>query len=465
MSSRGAETGTNFQKILETGTNFQKSRDTFSESWDKDSESLGQGFRKTGTIFQKRSRLKCVVMELKEFKEFNGFIEAKPLFRSRAELIVWLFAIRNAVATDLFWQRRDLEELKRNKEAVRAISTVDLERVVELVAKYGDEKDKLTPKDRANRLGYLSKVLLSLERKALFQLPVKVYAGYLEKLGYGYLLERYDFSDTEYTLLFPFEAIDYGETVARFYFTERVAPLVLEIKKWFTLLKPEEVLRLRSVNSQILYRIARRYLGVGKKTLTFNLETLNFLFNTRYKRLSDFKKRVLNPAVEEINRKTSLSLTLKPVFKGRGGKLVAVKLLLDEKNSEKNADYYLQNGEEFAVWVETTLSALASELGMDRETLTRNLIHLKRTNIGIALRFILSFPEGLRKYAFEKILSIDIDTNIQSPNALLLKLTPESGKYNFLTDERIEALLRKTLGSKKETELDKVLNEILNGGG
>lgn len=395
-------------------------------------------------------------MRFKEFKEFNAFTDAVPLFKNKTELSIWLFAIRNAKSTDINWQVRDIEELRRNREVVRAISVVDLEKVIELIAKYRDGKENLSSKNKTDRLRYLEKILVELKKKALFKMPIEVYKRSLERIGFDYLLDRYDFEDKEYTLLFPFESIDFGLRTAKFYFTERVAPFVLEIKKWFTLLDVEEFLALNSINSQLLYRFLKRKLGIKQDEFTLNLETLNRIFNTKYKHISDFKKYVLKPALEEINQKTSLSVEIKDIRRGLGGKTIAIKFKVRDTKRDITLSKFL-NDEDFALkWLIKVLESLAKDLGVSYFQLLNELMELRRVKKGMALWYLLNFPRGeARLYAWKQVKITDMDKEIKVPDKFLEKLIIAHKKeLNFLKDERVEALINKILKKLSEKNLE-----------
>ena len=406
-------------------------------------------------------------MELRDFKEFNSFIDAVPLFKTKTQLSLWLFAIRNAKPVDINWQPKSLKELKERKEVVKAISVVDLGKVMELIARYRDKREGLKSKEKLDRLRHLEEALEGLKDKALFKMPVEVYKKSLKKIGFEYLLDRYDFEDREYIFLFPFENIDYGLNTAKFYFTERVSPLILEIKKWFTLLNIEEFLSLNSINSQILYRFLKRKLGVGQREFILKIELLNAVFNTKYKRFSDFKKKVLNSAIKEVNEKTSLFVEIEGIRKGKGGKLVAIKFKVSENYGDINILKFTKNRDFAKRWLSKVLNDLTKDLKLSYFELLNHLMDLRRVKISTALWYLLNFPDGeARLYAWRQIRTTDIDKEIKSPNKFLEKLI-SGNKFEFLKDERAEAVLNillKKLQTKEvqsESESDKSLEEIL----
>ena len=103
-------------------------------------------------------------------------------------------------------------------------------------------------------------------------------------------------------------------------FHEDMEPLLLNLKRNFTTAELEFFLRAKSHTSNKLYLICKRYLFKGEYDINLD-ELKNILFGAgdheKYRLYADFKKRVLMPALNDINTMTDLSVTFRERKKGR----------------------------------------------------------------------------------------------------------------------------------------------------
>ena len=105
-------------------------------------------------------------------------------------------------------------------------------------------------------------------------------------------------------------------------------PYLLALKEKFTDIPLKIVLRLRSKYAIRLYELLRRYKDTG-----FRIDTIEELREKlgvekgEYPRFFDFEKRVLIPAVKEINKETDLLVSYKKIKKGR--KIVQIEFTIN----------------------------------------------------------------------------------------------------------------------------------------
>lgn len=86
-----------------------------------------------------------------------------------------------------------------------------------------------------------------------------------------------------------------------------------------------------SKHSPRLYEILKSYQKNNSQWF-FEINELKYLLDCEnYQRWPDFKRRVLDPAVEEINKYTDLSIAYKDVRKGRA--VVRVEFFMDKKTN------------------------------------------------------------------------------------------------------------------------------------
>ena len=88
---------------------------------------------------------------------------------------------------------------------------------------------------------------------------------------------------------------------------EKMRPYLLDVQKNFTQYRLYEILAMRSQYSIRLYELLKSYETIGR--WKFNVDELKQkLFAEKYNRFPDFKRRVVEKAVEEINDYTDLKI-------------------------------------------------------------------------------------------------------------------------------------------------------------
>lgn len=102
----------------------------------------------------------------------------------------------------------------------------------------------------------------------------------------------------------------------RIKFHENMMPFIQHLHSEYTQYKLWYTITMRSEYSLRLYELLK---SVAKKQLWyFNIQELKKIFMCEnYKKFNDFKKRVIEPAVTEINQKTDISVTYELIKEGR----------------------------------------------------------------------------------------------------------------------------------------------------
>lgn len=129
--------------------------------------------------------------------------------------------------------------------------------------------------------------------------------------------------------------INHSNNTVRLKFHEKVMPYLTELvkqHKYYTSYGLNDVLPMRHQSSPRLYEILKSY-SKNNMVWFFETEQLKYLMNCQnYSRWVDFKRRILEPSVEEINDMTSMIVTYETVFEGR--KVVGVKFFMKELNDD-----------------------------------------------------------------------------------------------------------------------------------
>ena len=113
-------------------------------------------------------------------------------------------------------------------------------------------------------------------------------------------------------------------------FHEDMLPFLQNLKREFTQYKLWYTMTMRSEYSIRLYELLK---SVAKKEMwEFQIDYLKKIFMCEnYKQFNDFKKRVLEPAVNEINAKTDINVSYELFKEGRAYK--SIEFYIEEKNT------------------------------------------------------------------------------------------------------------------------------------
>ena len=111
--------------------------------------------------------------------------------------------------------------------------------------------------------------------------------------------------------------IEKGNGTIKLQLSNHLNPYLLELKKNFTKYELINILSLRSKYSIRLYELLKSYLWQGGWQVS--VKEIRELLETegKYKEFKDFRKRVLNPAIEEINCYTDLQIEISTLKRGK----------------------------------------------------------------------------------------------------------------------------------------------------
>mgnify|MGYP002529357588 CR=1 FL=1 len=100
---------------------------------------------------------------------------------------------------------------------------------------------------------------------------------------------------------------------------EDLVPYLFGLKKQFTQYQLLDILAMKSAYSIRIYELLKSYAGLKKKV--FELDDLKQKLMVEdissYERFPDFRRKVLDVSVNEINALTALNVSYEPIFKGR----------------------------------------------------------------------------------------------------------------------------------------------------
>ena len=129
----------------------------------------------------------------------------------------------------------------------------------------------------------------------------------------------------------------YGEGGAELYFTDEVLLLLREFDALnpYTKYKKEVVLRLKKDYSLDFYHLGKKHQKMGGFQISLDELFEQLGLPESYQDLSNLKKRVIKPSLEEITANTDIDLSYENIKRGRS--VVGFKFTVKEKTPEKSA--------------------------------------------------------------------------------------------------------------------------------
>lgn len=114
-------------------------------------------------------------------------------------------------------------------------------------------------------------------------------------------------------------SIDYlpGEGKLILSFAPMITPYLSKLSREFTQYKLKHVAKFESVYSIRLYELLVQWNSTGERDIEVEWLKNKFQVSDKYKRLGDLKKRVIEPAIAEINHHSNLWVKVEQIRKGR----------------------------------------------------------------------------------------------------------------------------------------------------
>lgn len=144
-----------------------------------------------------------------------------------------------------------------------------------------------------------------------------------------------------------FSSVEYkeGEGIIEIEFSPKLKPFLLQLKGAFTQFDIENVMQLKSGYSCRIYELLKQYEQL--KTRTFSVDELKSILgleSSEYKNFYDFKKYVLEKALNEINTKTDIIFDFETVL-GERKKVIAIKFVIKSSKVYLNQEQNTQEKE------------------------------------------------------------------------------------------------------------------------
>lgn len=116
-------------------------------------------------------------------------------------------------------------------------------------------------------------------------------------------------------------------------FHERVTPYLFELKKCFTEYRLQYILPMRSKYGARLYNLLRAYITTKRHSIVnIPIEELKNVLQYDYKAFCDIEKRVLKPAMDDINREGNTDIAVLYTKKKKGAKIISLEFTIVRKD-------------------------------------------------------------------------------------------------------------------------------------
>jgi len=110
--------------------------------------------------------------------------------------------------------------------------------------------------------------------------------------------------------LLPYYEFVYGKHTVEVKIFVKVAKLIIDVKRNYSMINTKSLMKFKSKHTlrmlPLLYRIANFSEDVAKRK-TYELDELNALFGTNYKKFYDIERYILKPVKEELDAHSKLS--------------------------------------------------------------------------------------------------------------------------------------------------------------
>lgn len=188
---------------------------------------------------------------------------------------------------------------------------------------------------------------------------------------------------------------------------DKIMPFLEGLSKNYTKYQLKEITQLKSVYSVRFYELFRETLGQYKNTRIIEIDKMRQMFEleNKYSRTNDFKEKVIDRAIEEINEKSPMLVSFKPKKKGR--KIISFEFSFEIVTDKEKRKKYDEIGRLIKEGLKAKKIVLLN--GAEIVSFKRNILTSKKGNKG-------GLYEVLKDYG-TKLLVLD-DNQIELPTKI-----------------------------------------------
>ncbi len=206
-------------------------------------------------------------------------------------------------------------------------------------------------------------------------------------------------SEKTYTQFWLFQRVHYvlGQGRIEIKFTEDSIALLKQLKNNFTTYELQSALRMTSKYAKRIYQICSQWKDIGQSRrfaiaeFKRNMGLIDAKGNEEYVAVHNFKKRVLDVAVRQINEHSDLRVSY--VMEGEGARKKPLKYLTFYVTRQKTTDPPLEFGDSGGDARRDTLLATLDELGIKSPEIVRQILESEEM-ISEVFRFSYQLKTG-----------------------------------------------------------------------
>lgn len=116
-------------------------------------------------------------------------------------------------------------------------------------------------------------------------------------------------------------------------FSGVIVPYITKLEREFTSYKISMIAKMTSIYAIRLYELLIQWGGVGHRTVMINDLKNTLAIDAGYAAIKDFKKRVIDPAIEQINKYTDIQVSYENVKEGRS--ICGLKFIFTKSDNPK----------------------------------------------------------------------------------------------------------------------------------
>jgi plasmid replication initiation protein len=128
------------------------------------------------------------------------------------------------------------------------------------------------------------------------------------------------------------------KATAQLTFSEQILPFITELKKKFTVFDAKKALYFKSAYALQIYELLVQFPKLTEQKLSIaKIREYLLIDDGDYKRNSDFKSRVIDPAIKDINSLSNISVTVETVTEKKVAIAFRFKYKVDKGDNDKSS--------------------------------------------------------------------------------------------------------------------------------
>lgn len=236
-------------------------------------------------------------------------------------------------------------------------------------------------------------------------------------------------------------------------FAQQILPYLSSLEKCFTKYELKHISKMTSIYGIRLYELIMQWKTTGKREISIEWLKEQFQLDESYDRMFDLKKRVIDPAVDDINKYSNFNLVWEQRKTGR--KVTHLVFTFTEKKQELSQEKETQK----------TLSISATEINDDIFEKLKKLFG-ETYNLQLACKLLESFPIDIQNDIVNVLSNkwVTIDKPISYLRILCKKAQEGTFTPLEIPPREQEKLLNTAAQEKKaqDLEITHLRNELEN---